>query len=269
MEVEKYKNREFSHTIISNKRTVSKVHYHDGYELYYLVRGKTNYFIRDEIFKVKEGDFVFVPKGVIHKTDSEECLNNERILLSFNDSILTAEASEHIKELSKEKLIYVPQKQRHIIEELLEKIEKEYSDDLNFSKELVNLYTLEIMLLLCRLKETNIRTLDETERIIQSISEYINSNFDQDLTLKSLSYRFAMSEGHLSRKFKAISGMGLCEYITFVRIHNAAKLLSRTDYSITEISAMCGFNDSNYFSSVFKKIKGTTPYKYSKYKRKL
>ncbi|MBQ9757205.1 MAG: AraC family transcriptional regulator [Clostridia bacterium] len=269
MEVERYKNREFSHTIISNKRIVSKVHYHDEYELYYLVRGETNYFIRDEIFKVKEGDFVFVPKGVIHKTDSEECLDNERILLSFGDSILTAEASEHIKELSKEKLIYVPKKHRHIIEELLKKIKKEYSDNLNFSRELVSLYTMEILLLLCRLKETSTRDLDETERIIQSISEYINQNFDQDLTLKSLSRKFAMSEGHLSRKFKAISGMGLCEYITFVRIHNAAKLLSRTDFSLTKISSMCGFNDSNYFSSVFKKIKGTTPYKYSKYKKSL
>ncbi|MBR2452495.1 MAG: AraC family ligand binding domain-containing protein, partial [Clostridia bacterium] len=89
MEIERFKDREFSHTIISNKRTVSTAHYHDEYELYYLIRGETNYFIRDEIFKVKAGDFVFVPKGVIHKTDSEECLNNERILLSFSDSILT------------------------------------------------------------------------------------------------------------------------------------------------------------------------------------
>ncbi|MBO4941721.1 MAG: helix-turn-helix domain-containing protein [Clostridia bacterium] len=269
MEVERYKNREFSHTIISNKRIVSKVHYHDEYELYYLVHGETNYFIRDEIFKVKEGDFVFVPKGVIHNTDSEECLNNERILLSFSDSILTAEASEHIKVLSKEKLIYIPQKSRHIVEELLNKIKNEYENKPDFSKELINLYTLEILVLLCRLKETSTRDLDETERIIQSISEYISSNFHQDLTLKSLSRKFAMSEGHLSRKFKSISGMGLCEYITFVRIHNAAKLLSQTDYSLTEISSMCGFNDSNYFSSVFKKIKGTTPYKYSKYKKSL
>lgn len=269
MEIERFKDREFSHTIISNKRTVSTAHYHDEYELYYLIRGETNYFIRDEIFKVKAGDFVFVPKGVIHKTDSEECLNNERILLSFSDSILTPEASEHIKALSKEKLIYIPQENRHIFEELLKKIEIEYENERDFSKELVNLYTLEILLLLCRLKETNARDLDETERIIQSISEYINSNFQQDLTLKSLSRKFAMSEGHLSRKFKSISGMGLCEYITFVRIHNAAKLLSQTDFSLTEISSMCGFNDSNYFSSVFKKIKGTTPYKYSKYKKSL
>ncbi len=269
MQISKSKNPNFSHTIISNKRSISTAHLHDEYELYYMLKGETNYFIRDEIFKVKQGDFIFVPKSVIHKTDSEECLNNERILLSFSDSILTPEASEHIKVLSKEKLIYIPEENRRIVEEVLEKIENEYKNESDFSKELINLYTLETLVLLCRLKETSTRNLDETEMIIQSISEYINSNFNQDLTLKSLSRKFAMSEGHLSRKFKSISGMGLCEYITFVRIQNASKLLSRTDYSLTEISSMCGFNDSNYFSSVFKKIKGTTPYKYSKYKKSL
>ena len=49
------------------------------------------------------------------------------------------------------------------------------------------------------------------------------------------------------------------------RIHNAARLLTASSRcSITEVAAQCGFNDSNYFTSVFKKIKGITPYKFYK-----
>lgn len=264
MHVATYKNIEVSHTTIQNKRTLTKIHYHDDYELYYLVAGKTNYFIGDEIFRVNPGNFVFVGKGVIHKTDSEDCHDNERILLSFNDDILTADAYEHIETLSKQKLIFIPQSKLYIFEDILHKIEKEYSEDSLYRREMINLYILQILALLCRMRQDITQSMNETEKIIHSISEYINSNFEKDLSLKTLSRRFAMSEGHLSRKFKAVSGMGLCEYITYVRIHNGARLLAETNFPLTKISAMCGFNDSNYFSSVFKRIKGTTPCKYQK-----
>ena len=259
-----YKNFEVSHTNIQNRRSVTKIHYHDDYELYYLVSGKTNYFIGDEIFKVNPGNFVFVDKGVIHKTDSEDCFDNERILISFKDDILTNEALEHIKTLSRQKLIFIPRNKLYVLEDILHKIEKEHADDKPFRREMINLYILQILALLCRMHRDTAIEMNETEKIIHCVSEYINSNFKEDLSLKTLSRRFAMSEGHLSRTFKAVSGMGLCEYVTYVRIHNGAKLLSETNYSLTQISAMCGFNDSNYFSSVFKKIKGTTPCKYQK-----
>ena len=70
-----------------------------------------------------------------------------------------------------------------------------------------------------------------------------------------------MSESHLSRKFKAHTGIGINEYITYVRITNAEKLLRETELSVTEVADQCGYSDSNYFSTVFKRIKGITPQK--------
>ena len=264
MAVETYKNIEVSHIQTKNKRSFTGIHYHNDYELYYLISGKTNYFIEDQIFRVTPGNFVFVSKGVIHKTDSEDCTDNERFLLAFDDSILTEDAIKHIGELSEEKLIYIPANQLYIFEDIFSKIEEESKSG---SRELINLYILEMLALLCRHMQKRKNPDDEANEIIHAVSEYINRNFQKDLSLKNLSKTFALSESHLSRRFKAVTGMGLCEYITFVRIHNGAKLLKETDLPLTEIAASCGFNDSNYFSSVFKKIKGTTPYKYSKRKR--
>ena len=62
-----YKNERFSHHRIKNKRKFTGIHYHDEYELYYLINGETKYFIGDEIFSVKKDNFVFVPKGMFHK----------------------------------------------------------------------------------------------------------------------------------------------------------------------------------------------------------
>ena len=72
-----------------------------------------------------------------------------------------------------------------------------------------------------------------------------------------------MSPSHFSKQFKSITGVGLSEYINVSRISKAEKLLRKTNKPITEIATECGFNDSNYFAAVFKKIKGTTPKKYS------
>ena len=60
-----------------------------------------------------------------------------------------------------------------------------------------------------------------------------------------------------------ITGVGLNDFINISRITAAEKLLVSSNMSITEIASACGFNDSNYFASVFKKFKGITPKRYS------
>jgi len=100
--------------------------------------------------------------------------------------------------------------------------------------------------------------------IFMNLSRYISINYSSDLSLDNLSKKFAMSASHLSRRFKAVAGIGITEYITYVRILNAEKLLKMSGLPVTEVAAACGFNDSNYFSTVFKRIKGTTPLKFSK-----
>lgn len=262
-----YKNETISHDIAVNRRKSTGIHFHDEYELYYLLSGETKYFIGDEIFHLKKGNFILVPKGVLHKTDSEECMHNERILVSFGSDIFDEETYPVIRELSECKLIYVRDSKRYRIEELLHLLENEYNNGQAHKDIMIKLYILELLTLLCRFKCDFRPGVTEAERLIGKISEYISANFEQEISLKSLSRRFAVSESHLSRKFKAISGMGVKEYLTYVRIHNAERMLSQSNLSVTEVAARCGFNDSNYFASVFKRIKGVTPYRYSKRKR--
>ena len=100
--------------------------------------------------------------------------------------------------------------------------------------------------------------------LIHEISRFISLNYGEALSLDTLSRKFAMSTSHMSRRFKAVAGIGITEYITYVRILNAERLLKTTTLPITEVAAACGFNDSNYFSTVFKRIKGITPLKFSK-----
>lgn len=72
------------------------------------------------------------------------------------------------------------------------------------------------------------------------------------------------SPNYLSRRFRQATGIGLHEYIVFIRLHHAARQLVSTDDSVTDIALRCGFSDSNYFKDAFKKKYGVTPRAYRK-----
>lgn len=265
--VVQYRDPPISYEKVTNKRKMSQVHYHYQHELYYLVSGETKYFVGEEIFHLLPGDFIFVPKQVIHKTDSENCLHNERILMSFEDSIFDASTRPILDALSECKLIHIPASKAHLVQELLTKLQVETNREDDYKETLMKLYILELLALLCRLKYDYTPQTSESEKLINAVADYIRENYSQELTLSVLSKHFALSESCLSRKFKAVSGFGLNEFITSVRIHNAERFLAQYDLSVTRVAELCGYSDSNYFASVFKKIKGTTPAKYAKSRR--
>ena len=111
--------------------------------------------------------------------------------------------------------------------------------------------------------KNNVTEFSQSYSIIQNAAKYISENFNSDLTLDTLAAKYAMSPSHFSKQFKNVTGVGMNEYVNISRISAAEKLLLNTDWPITRIATECGFNDSNYFAAVFKKIKGITPKKYS------
>ena len=128
----------------------------------------------------------------------------------------------------------------------------------------VKIHILELISFIYHYSTEAVVKISESDKVVHEISEYINRRYGEELGLDRLSREFSISESHLSRKFKSVAGVGVNEYITFVRIMNAERMLRAEDISITEVAARCGFNDSNYFSAVFKKVKGITPLKFAK-----
>ncbi len=251
----------FSRQITTQRGGMLHVHYHDVHELYYMAKGSTTYYIGDKIYHVQQGNFVFIPKGILHKTDYEDNDKNERLLLNFSDMIFTGELQGVKEELRNCRVIYIEEERLPYFEELLKQIEAEYERADAYNSILLNLYITELLVQLCRYKYQFKPVLSGTDQAIYAISKYISTHFQESISLGELSREFAVSESHLSRKFKAHTGIGINEYITYVRITNAEKLLRETDMSVTDVAVHCGYSDSNYFSTVFKRIKGITPQK--------
>lgn len=260
-----YVNPQFSRVTTTNKRKLSVIHYHKEYELYYLISGTTKYFIDDKIFFVEPRNFVLIPPNAYHMTDSEACLNTERILISIPQELLTPTLMPIVKDLClNNNPIVLPQNKLLTPLKLLELMESEEAQKQEYetSKYLIDLYIQELLIYIHRYRTKDVHVLSDTEKLMEKISRYIAENYGSELSLKALGKEFGISESHLSRQFKGITDMGLKDYINHIRILNAEKLLENTTMSITQIAQHCGYSDSNYFSTLFKSFKGMSPSSY-------
>lgn len=107
----------------------------------------------------------------------------------------------------------------------------------------------------------NANNLDE--EFLFKLNKLINDNIcQQSLDVKFLTERMGMSRTPLFTKLKALTNMGINDYITMIRIEKASELLNNTQMSIVEISEAVSFNTPKYFSTLFKQIKGMTPTQY-------
>ncbi|OIJ22414.1 DNA-binding response regulator [Anaerobacillus alkalidiazotrophicus] len=110
--------------------------------------------------------------------------------------------------------------------------------------------------------------LDDARRM-QNIVSYVEMYYMEELSLEKLSNRFFLSREHISRKFKKETGMPLSKYIMKLRTDKAKYWLRETDESIYSISLMLGYQDEKYFSKLFKKVVGMTPFEYRNCEKKL
>lgn len=92
--------------------------------------------------------------------------------------------------------------------------------------------------------------------------QYIENHYMQPITLKEMAQVSCMSISHFSAMFRDFFSESPMDYLNSYRIERACLLLNNSNYSVTEIAHLCGFNDSAYFSKVFKKHKHLTPKKY-------
>ncbi len=97
---------------------------------------------------------------------------------------------------------------------------------------------------------------------LKNALSFIRGNYDKQITLSDIATHSAMSEKYFCSFFKKMTAKTPMEYLILYRIERAARMLLKSNSSITEIALSCGFNDISYFIKTFKKIKGTTPLKF-------
>lgn len=93
---------------------------------------------------------------------------------------------------------------------------------------------------------------------------YVDKHYNEDISLHDLASLVYMSEGHFCRQFKKQTGTNFLEYLTNIRVERAKPMLADLSMKIYEVSQQVGYQDSRYFSQIFRKVTGDTPTEYRK-----
>lgn len=97
--------------------------------------------------------------------------------------------------------------------------------------------------------------------VIEKAKKYIEANFGSDISLSDVADFVFLNPAYFSRYFKQYTGMNFIQYLLDVRMNHAKKLLN-DDFSIEEVTKICGYSSVRYFSQSFKKYMGVTPKTY-------
>lgn len=106
------------------------------------------------------------------------------------------------------------------------------------------------------------RVQGDNGRLPELIAQYLRKNYAERVTLQSLSRRFGYCNATLTKSFRAEYGCTIFAYLQDIRLGVACDMLKNSDRSVKEIAAVCGMEDQNYFSRVFKKRYGCSPSDY-------
>ncbi|MDQ1912553.1 AraC family transcriptional regulator [Paenibacillus sp. GD4] len=251
-------------------------HYHIEYEVFYLLRGERNYFIKDSVYHIRPGDMMLVDSYALHRTSEISEPNHERIVFHFNPSFFNGYPQED-KELllapfsGGYPFVRLNMQEQMQLEALLISLLNELNErPPGYPLHIRNMAN-EVLLfaarhILKRKAQPDVE-LTPVQRKVTDIVRHINLHFREPLHLDLLTKQFFISKGHLCRVFKEVTGFGFTEYVNITRIKEAERLLRETDWSVTQVSEHCGFENFSHFGKVFKKLSGLSPRAYRKLER--
>lgn len=104
---------------------------------------------------------------------------------------------------------------------------------------------------------------EEDRQFIEKVTKLVEKSIGEPyFNVDFIASELGLSRNIFYKKMKEITSETPHEFITTIQMKKAALLLKNTNYTIADVSVICGFNDTNYFSKIFKKYFGESPKSY-------
>lgn len=246
-----YKN----HTSIS-------FHWHEKIEILYFARGGGKVRCNESIYSVKAGDIIFVNANETHAgIDFEK--NTKHYFFHLNTDFFNTIIDN--KFVLIENLITDEYCKNLIENMILEFSEKKFGFEIAIKRDMFAFLTHVLRnYVKIEVEATKAHSYFKTREKLHNILIYINSHYDENLSVESLAENFYTSSSYFAHFFKKHTKKSVMEYVNDVRIEKAKILLAKGEIPITDIACKVGYNDINYFSRKFRQKTGLTPSKYKK-----
>ena len=94
---------------------------------------------------------------------------------------------------------------------------------------------------------------------MKTVLDFMEGQLHAPLTLDELAAAVHMSPRYFCRFFREMTHRTPVDYLNYLRVEHAARLLASSAFPSRRLPYSCGFNDLSYFIKIYKKYKGITP----------
>jgi len=253
------------HTIDgARQRTRFSVHCHNGYEIYFFLRGSGHFVIEGHHHRLEPYTLILLRPGEFHCYQIESLQEYERYVIVFSEESINPAFRDILLEPFQSKtmdggIIFYNLKESPLRQSFDRFVEcKPHQKEIQ--SVLVSTLLQELLVTIKAISKKNERgeTHKQTSRLILDILNYINGNISQTLSLETIVEKFYISKFHFSRKFHAQVGVTYQAYIANKRINIAQKLIEE-GASASDACRLSGFGDYSTFYRAYKKIIGNCP----------
>lgn len=237
------------------------MHAHNFCEIMHITSGTGATHTESGQYSFKAGDIVVYNSGVLHE---EWSLGDDLSILFF------AVDNLHIPGLAEGCLI--PTDASPVIEagnyaDVLKTFLSVMLDEITQKEAHYKAISTNIATMFCyyilRLYDIKVENPHQTD-LCNKAKQYIEDNFNQDISLDTIAGSIHLSKHHFIRIFKEAMGISPMKYLLDVRLEAAKVLLGRTDKSIKEVAGEIGYENALTFSRVFKNSENISPTEYRK-----
>ena len=238
-------------------------HYHDCHELIYVKNGEVDFRIDKNVYRAKSGSLLVINRFEEHSTNiissdygrislrivpTIDPVEDHYLAHLFQIVVNRPENFSHLIEINQN---------RDVAEHILMELCRENENKDSYSENMCNLLFKQLLICILRNNSTPLDTdKDKNIDLINNVKRLFETEYDKEHSLNSVSQKYHISPYYLSHIFKSVTGCSVMNYLTFCRIAQAKKLLTKTNLPINEIVSKCGFSDTSNFGRLFKKTTG-------------
>jgi len=231
-------------------------HTHSHTELFFIVSGKGQFLIQDQVFPVNANNLVIINPNVIHTEDSLNAQPLEYIVLGIDGIELAT------TENSNGQFCILDHFESAEISSCLRNIFREMEQKGTGYEDVCQAF-MEILIIRL-MRSTSLAVPSEPQMVsgnrqCAAVRRYIDLHFKETLTLEQLAEEAHMNKYYLSHAFKREFGISPINYMISRRIEESKYLLAETDLSLSQIAQLLGFSSLSYFSQVFRRTQSISP----------
>ena len=261
----------YQNSIGTGGKSNTVIHRHQGFEISHILKGRVRFLCGEQQIRAEKGDLVIicpnVPHGVFIDGDEE----SEYDTLSFTADLLKASgrSDAYIEPLMNGSRTLRPHittaaSQYSLICSTLENIFFCAKDTTEKSDMLLKSEMFCLFWLLEQEGAFRAEADNKNDHGLSPAFDYISSHYREQISVAHLAALVGLSKNYFMNRFRQATGITCVEYINKVRINAACEMLLKKNAPVTEVAFACGFGNLSNFNRQFRRITGTSPYKYRK-----